>query len=187
MRVSIKPEFQVKRINQLEQDLDKISQLDWQILVQRPSEKSWAPVEVVRHMVLAHSVYREKVQSALQYTSDTPIQTEFRTGFMASYLIKRFPPKDGKIQMKMKTMKKFEPTLDVNSLSEEKVRVLLQELRDVLNELKDWVNHYRTKAVSLKKFNSAIGPMVRFHLPEACEFILCHNERHFFQIEKSVG
>lgn len=77
----------------------------------------------------------------------------------------------------MKTAKKFEP-INVG----EDMSLVINELVQNLEELKTWINQYRTSEISLKKFNSAIGPVVRFNVPEACEFILCHDERHFHQM-----
>lgn len=36
--------------------------------------------------------------------------------------------------------------------------------------------------MSHSKINSALGPIVKFYLPEAFEFLIGHDERHLVQI-----
>lgn len=187
MRVKIKPENQIERINKLLNELSSYKNLDSSKLVKRPNEKSWSLIEIMKHISLAHDVYKEKVSEALSQKPEyTQVLSEFGTSAIPSYLIKRFPPKNGEIKMKMKTSKVFRPVLDLDSIKQNDFEAIISELENALNKLKNWVNHYRTKPISLKKFNSAIGPIVRFHAPEACEFILCHNERHFQQIRNTL-
>ena len=187
MSTYIKPAFQIQRVNELENKLAQFREASLEQLIQRPNPKSWSPIEVAKHMVIGHEAYRNKIDKALQDNSTSPIQSEFKASAMPSFQIKRFPPKDGQIRFKMKTMKTFKPVFDPSELSKEESDAILSELENALKELKAWVETYRTKGISLKKFNSAISAMVRFNVPEACEFILCHNERHFLQFEKALN
>jgi len=188
MSTVIKPTFQIQRINKLENQLKSIQEKSYNDLIRRPSSKSWSPVEVAKHIVLAHEVYSQKINSKLRIPIKLGEATsEFKAAAIPSFLIKRFPPVNGKVKFKMKTSKVFKPVLDVENISEASVREILGQLSDVLEELKSWVNVYRSNPISLKKFNSAIGPIVRFTVPEACEFILCHNERHFLQLNKALS
>lgn len=186
MSTFIKPAFQIQRINDLENRLKSFQSLSLEQLTKRPNPKSWAPIEVAKHMVIAHGVYREKIEKTLSIKSNNSVPAEFKATFIPSFLIKRFPPKDGEIIHKMKTMKKFDPVLDVSQLKQNQADAILKELEDILLELKNWVETYRTQSISLKKFNSAVGAVVRFNVPEACEFILCHNERHFLQLDRAL-
>jgi len=182
MRVKIQPEQQIQRINHLKNVLKEYASLSDELLIQRPNEKSWSVLEVIKHMSIGHLAYREKIKNALANTEDKVQKIdELSCTVIPNYLIKRFPPSEGKIRFKMKTTKKFQPMI-----MEEQVpsAMVISELEECLDELKGWVDYYRTEPISLRKFNSAVGAMVRFNIPEACEFILCHNERHFYQIEK---
>lgn len=181
MRVKIVPAQQIQRINQLESQLDEIQNLPKELLQLKPSNNEWSIIEVVKHMTIAHQAYQSKIKDAIVYsTPKKEVKSEYKTSFIPSYLIKRFPPIKGQIKMKMKTMKKFEPIIN----DDMELNEVINEFKNTLLQLKQWINLYRTQSFSLKKFNSAIGPMVRFNIPEACEFILCHNERHFHQIKK---
>lgn len=182
MSVQIHPEQQIQRINALLTKLEEVRRLSTEELTKRPNEKAWSVIEVVKHMSIAHIAYRKKVKKALASPASTKEGIDgIRSRAIPGFLIKRFPPKDGKIRFKMKTMRAFQPLLNLQNVDTESEFI---ELKQCLEELKKWVNTYRTQPVSLRKFNSAIGAMVRFNIPEACEFILCHNERHFHQVSR---
>ncbi|MCR9173094.1 MAG: DinB family protein [bacterium] len=186
MSTIIKPAHQIQRINDLENRLEQINTRSLSELTQRPNPKSWSPIEVAKHMVLGHQAYRDKVNAALAKPGNGDVPSEFKASAIPSFLIKRFPPKKGSIKFKMKTTKQFKPVLNVSEVMEKDAQLILSQLYKVLQELKSWVEVYRTGSISLKKFNSAIGAVVRFNIPEACEFILCHNERHFLQLERAL-
>lgn len=182
MRARIKPEQQIQRINTLIGELEGYRSLSMDELKRKPSSKSWSIIEVIKHMSIGQDAYREKINKALISSRSKEMVEDLRCSAIPSYLIKKFPPVEGKIKMKMKTAKKFEP-INVG----ENMDIVINELVQNLEELKSWINKYRTSEISMKKFNSAIGPVVRFNVPEACEFILCHDERHFYQMRKIKG
>ncbi|MDB2657157.1 DinB family protein [Crocinitomicaceae bacterium] len=186
MSTFIKPAFQIQRINALENQLVQFQSLSLEELTRRPNPKSWSVIEVAKHMVIGHEAYRDKVNMALSLKGASDIPSEFKASAIPSFLIKRFPPREGEIKFKMKTTKKFKPVFDVSQLTIEDAERIFSELSGILNELKEWVETYRTRTISMKKFNSAVGATVRFNIPEACEFILCHNERHFLQMDRAV-
>jgi hypothetical protein len=184
MRVRIHPEQQIQRINQLIKQLEDFKKETVEVMKKRPNESSWSAIEVIKHMSLGQDAYREKIETAFKNQGGKIGKVEaLVTGQIPSFLIKRFPPKANKIRFKMKTMKQFKPLLNHDEINVDNLR---NELMDCLIELKSWINSYRNKPISLKKFNSAIGFTVRFNIPEACEFILCHNERHFLQAQNTL-
>ncbi len=183
MRVQIKSAFQVQRINQLINQLEEFEKLNVKELTKRPHSKSWSPVEVMGHMIIAHNVYKEKIEHHLGLAEDSEVGNDsVQASALPSRLMKMFPPKDGKVRFKMKTFKKFKPVYSLETISESNVQKVISDLKTTLFELKSWVEAYRLKKVNALRFASAIGPIVRFNVPEACEFVLCHNERHFQQI-----
>jgi len=184
MRVIIYPEQQIQRINRLKNELTKYSSVSAEALNKRPSEKAWSALETMKHISIGQSAYREKMNNTFSNPKGKRVKIdELRSSGMTSYLVKRFPPVKGEIKMKMKTAKKFKPVFENDQQDPTEI---IRELDACLDELKAWVESYRTEAISLKKFNSAIGAVIRFSIPEACEFILCHGERHFLQVENAL-
>ncbi|MFT6922686.1 MAG: hypothetical protein ACJA1C_001692 [Crocinitomicaceae bacterium] len=185
MRVIIYPEQQIQRINRLKNELEKYSSVSADALNKRPNEKAWSALEVMKHISMAHNVYSDKMANAFSNSKGNRVKVdELKSSGMMSYLLKRFPPVKGKIKLKMKTTKMFKPVFEGHH--QDPVEII-SELNACLDELKSWVESYRTEAISLKKFNSAIGAIVRLNIPEACEFVLCHGERHFLQIENTLN
>lgn len=188
MRVQIKPIHQIQRINSLLNQLEEFNNLDHKAFMKRPHAKAWSGAEVLKHMIMAHLAYASKLDKALAKSEALKEEVDVRsTRAIPSFLIKRFPPKEGKIRFKMKTTKSFKPVLDIGKLTEQEVAGIFSEMKDTLNQLSDWTEQTRKKDVLPIRFNSAIGPMVKFNASEACEFILCHNERHFQQVKNTIA
>lgn len=187
MKVKIKPAHQIQRINLLQNRLNEIRKVDFQLLIKRPREKSWCCAEVIKHMFVAHSAYSTKIDLALSSLKASNEDFEvLSASAVPSFLIKRFPPVEGKIRFKMKTSKQFKPMLDLEVLTQKNVNEILDEMSNSLTELMGWVEDTRKKDVRSIRFNSAIGPLVKFNASEACEFIICHNERHFQQVANTL-
>ncbi|MDG1331814.1 MAG: hypothetical protein P8P74_05765 [Crocinitomicaceae bacterium] len=188
MRVQIKPTHQIQRINSLLNQLDELNKINPEAFMKRPHQKVWSGAEVLKHMIMAHAAYAAKIDGALGKLNSVKDEVEaLPTRAIPSFLIKRFPPKEGEIRFKMKTTKSFKPVLEVDKLSKEHVQELLDKMKETLHQLSGWVEQTRKKDVLPVRFNSAIGAIVKFNASEACEFILCHNERHFQQVKNTIG
>lgn len=187
-RVKIRVQDQLQRINQLHHEMDKLRSLDLEILTKRPDKKTWSTIEVIEHMILAHKPYEIKLDETISKLSDTsqPVD-EMKSTAIPSFLIKRFPPKRGKIKFKMKTMKQFKPLLDLQKVDRAKVDVILKNFDYSLDHLTSTIKAYRKKDTKKIRFNSAIGSSVKFNVAEACEFVICHNERHMQQIQNILN
>ena len=183
MSVVIKSENQLSRINELKTKLADLDKYTQDLLHKRANEKSWSVLEVIKHMEIGHMAYRAKVNKVLSTPKKEKAPADnIQSSSIPSFLIKRFPPKDKVIRFKMKTTTKFKPILN----GKENPSKVIASLKHTLDELENWITNYKDGQISLEKFNSAIGPLVRFNVPEACEFILCHNERHMLQIENTL-
>lgn len=186
-RAQITPVTMLARIQKLEGRI-----IDWKKFsvsaIKIQNGKAWSGVEIILHMIIAQEAYSKKMDETLKQLpfSENKIES-IRASAIPSFLIKRFPPKDGKVKFKMKTTKQFKPLLSPTEIEKTDVSELKTQLKNSLEQLKNWVTLSSTKNVFEQKFASAIGPIVQFNVLEACEFILCHNERHFHQLEKSLA
>ena len=156
---------------------------DNSVLSKRPRPKSWCVLEVIEHMNIAHKVYEAKIDLALSNLSNsTNESSQIRAAAIPSFLIKRFPPKEGKIKMKMKTFDKFKPVFNPENISESEIKSIFDRFEAGINHINFALQKYPQKNVTEIKFPSAIGSLVKFNVAEACEFVICHNERHVQQI-----
>lgn len=178
------PEHQIQRLNGMLHQMKSWQSMDKGILTAQPSPKSWGLIEVVEHLNKAYTLYIDKIDAAI--TNSPEIKKEpqpFKTRAWQKFVIEGQRPKNGKRPWKMKTLKRFEPLLDVKALTDEDIKIIFERFFELHEHLKTSILLARTKAVKTQSFSSAIGPIVTFYLPEAFEFLLCHMERHYVQIE----
>lgn len=185
-RIHIHPELQLQRIQDLRQRFEVVAQLPSETLLRQPAPKKWSPGEIVEHMVEAHKLYIPKLDTALNAAAPTERWEALKAGRMASFLFKGFAPKDGKVRYKMKTQQVFEPKQLPQVADAATLDKVFEAFRVSLDHLAQSARSSAEKDVAPHRFNSAIGPVVRFNAAEAVEFILRHNERHFFQLDQTL-
>lgn len=182
-KVIIEVESLVSRNKKLAKTIESLRSENHEFLSKRPKPKSWCTLEVIEHMNIAHKAYESKIDLALSHLTDSESKsTQITASRIPSYLIKRFPPKDGKVKMKMKTFKKFKPVFNPNEITESETNSIFDRFQASIEHINSALKKYPSKKVEEIKFPSAIGSIVKFNVAEACEFVICHNERHVQQI-----
>jgi hypothetical protein len=97
-------------------------------------------------------------------------------------MIRSFRPQaDGQRKYKMGTARKFMPQTENETTDEAAISGVFDQFFYCQQHLKNSVIASRDKAVGQRKLVSAIGPIVRFYLPEAFDFLISHEERHLQQ------
>ncbi len=151
MRVKIKPTHQIQRINILRNQLAEIITMDNSLIMKRPHDKAWCCVEVIKHMVVSQLAYEVKIDKALLQSEQVSDEIDYLpTRAIPSFLIKRFPPVEGEIRLKMKTLKQFNPTLNVEKMTSQDVDVIVREMNNSLSQLENWVDQTRKKNDSIQ-------------------------------------
>ncbi len=187
-KARINSKEQLERIQIMRAKSDFLKKQSFADLTKTPNPKSWSAIEAIEHMVIAHKAYEDKIDNCLKElgASNQDIN-EVTARSIPSYLIKRFPPKEGKIKFKMKTFKRFYPIFNIKNIGQDQIDLTLSNFEKSLDHLESAVKLYPSKNVESIKFNSAIGATVKFNVAEACEFVICHNERHLLQAENVLG
>ncbi len=186
-RVRISSEDQMARINRIASRLKEIEIRSPKELVERPSENKWSAAEVIEHMYIAYSLYTDKLNTSLKEAeSSEKAWGELSARRWVSLLLNNFRPKNGILKMKMKTQKMFEPKLMPSKQNEESLNKVFAQMYGSLDHLRQCAVDSRTLKIKCIRFSSAIGPIIRFNVSEAIEFILRHNERHMYQIERML-
>ncbi|MEO0570686.1 MAG: DinB family protein [Bacteroidota bacterium] len=182
-KLLLTPENQIQRLNQLLNFVQSLEELSLSQLSKKPSDPSWNTLEVLEHLSIAYSLYEEKITKALVKAPDTDDGVwEYQPGFWNRFVIEGQRPKGKKRPFKMKTLKRFEPQLP-KVVSQQDAEKVFERFNQSHSELKKFILESRNKQVNHQRISSAIGPIVKFHLPEAFEFLICHMERHRVQIE----
>lgn len=182
-KLLLTPENQIQRLNQLLNFVESLEKLSLSQLSKKPNETSWNTVEVLQHLTIAYVQYKGKIDKALADAPETNGSAwEYKPGFWNRFIIEGQRPKEKKRPFKMKTLKKFEPQLP-KTIVEQDVAMVFEKFKKSHGELKQFILASRNKQMNHMRISSAIGPIVRFHLPEAFEFLICHAERHKVQID----
>jgi hypothetical protein len=186
-KLLLTPENQIQRLNKLLHFVASLKDTTLSELTQRPHEKAWNALEVLEHLSIAYSLYHSKIEKALRESPDSQKTVwEYRPGFWNRFVIEGQRPKGAKRSFKIKTLKKFEPLLP-QKITQKDVDAVFERFQMSHNKLKEFILESRTKKMKHKRFTSAIGPIISFHLPEAFEFLICHAERHKVQIEEILA
>lgn len=153
-------------------------------LKQRPEEELaaktnpgvWSVLECVDHMSKATELYLDQIESKLDHLRPSRKES-FKKTWLANKFTKMLAPTEqGEIKSKMKTMKVFTPLGEVPVSVIERFLANTERIEKILNQSKN-------KDLRSFKVTTALGPVLKFHLGDALEFILVHNERHVVQIE----
>lgn len=186
-KLLLTPENQIQRLNQLLNFVDSLKTLELNNLTERPHEKAWHVLEVLEHLSIAYSLYTDKISTILKELEDSSGEPwEYHPGFWNRFVIEGQRPKGTKRPFKIKTLKKFEPLLSKQP-NQKEASTVFKGFFEAYNSLKQSILQSRTKKIAHKKITSAIGPIVKFHLPEVFEFLICHAERHKIQIDEIMA
>ncbi|TMU55168.1 DinB family protein [Flagellimonas algicola] len=184
----ITSENQIQRLNHIINKVKELQELETAQLTSPPHAKSWNVVEVIEHLNIAYGIYMPKLDEAFsKMPSLDAAPNEFKARTWQKIVIAGQRPKNGKRKWKMKTLKRFEPLLDKETLTQEKIDAVFENFFTRHAHLKEAILKSRNKDVKEVKITSAVGPIVNFYLPECFEFLLCHMERHMVQIDEILG
>ncbi len=182
------PEHQIQRLNQILNRATELSTLPLDALTKTPHPKSWNVLEVLEHLSISYSLYVPKIEKALSEVTPSDIGSwSFKVRPWQRFVIEGQRPKGNKRRFKVKTLKRFEPLIAQGNFDEEKANRVFELFQSTHQQLKNYIVSSRTREMKHPPFSSAIGPIVKFYLPEAFEFLLCHAERHMVQIEEILA
>ncbi|MFS4445918.1 DinB family protein [Maribacter sp. 2307UL18-2] len=184
-KLVITPENQIQRLNSILNTVENLASLPTNQLVYRPRPKSWSVIEIIEHLSVAYDIYVDKIDSALEKLPEKAgDNTSFTPNWWQRFIINGVKPKGGQRKLKIKTLKKFEPLLQLETLDEATIVPVFERFKKLQLHLKNAILVTRFKEVKAIKINSGIGPIVKFYLPESFEFLIAHMERHMLQIEE---
>ncbi|MEM8927423.1 MAG: hypothetical protein AAGC45_04415 [Bacteroidota bacterium] len=186
-KLLLTPENQIQRLNQLLNAVENLKERSLIELTHRPHEKSWNVLEVLEHLCISYALYEEKIQKSLnQLGVESEEPWEYRPGFWNRFVLEGQRPKGKKRAFKMKTLKKFEPQLP-KAVTPQDAETVFEKFKESHIQLKKFILASRNRQMNHQRIPSAIGPIIKFHLPEAFEFLICHMERHKVQIDEIVS
>ena len=180
------PEAQLRRIDHLMEQFAEWENLDSETLTRPPRPDAWSVLQVVDHLNIYYAIYRPRIQELLDLLPRTyePVGC-FYPGWLARLSIEsQRPTEHDERRWKMKTMSRFEPAAAAESTIDREPA--FAELFADLEHLAGAIKAGRYREVKRRKLVSGLGPLVKFYLPEAFEFLLVHLERHAVQVRETL-
>lgn len=183
----ITPENQIQRLNAIRNSVQNLSALPLAQLTYRPDERAWSVIEIIEHLSVSYDLYVNKIDNALRKLPDRQGEAKaFTPNWWQRFIINGVRPKGGQRKLKIKTLKKFEPVLELETLDEVAISAIVERFQKLQLHLKNAILASRFKEVTSIRITSGIGPIVKFYLPESFEFLIAHMERHMLQIEETL-
>ena len=171
-------------VEEQQQRARAIRAMDPRRLQHRTAPDQWTVLEVFEHLVLSSGVYSRGLRRAFDKDVPAkPFDAVFSPGMLGNYFTKGMLPKpDGRIALRMKTMKMFDPPRNQGASSESIARFIT--LCEAFLQL---LEKARTTDLNAMKVPSSLGPIIRFKAGDAFRFPIAHQQRHFLQIERALG
>ena len=193
----------IEEIKTLLQKANQLQQLSNEQLNIRPDSESWTILECIEHLNRYSNFYLQEIEKRIDEKMDKQQNKEklnpyqdyiFKSGFLGNYAANAMlPVQKGvvtisenqnptgnhflKIGNKMKTFK------DKNPIHSGVDRKVLDTFIDDQNEFIRLLE--KSKNVNLNKTKVSLSiPLLKFNLGDTFRFIINHQVRHFFQIEK---
>lgn len=183
-KLKIVPQDQIQKINRFIREMEAVRELPEEVLRWQPEPGAWSILQIVEHLTLAYADYAPKFEQALNDLPDLEEpQDVFWIGGLTKWFIEGQRPKGEKRRMKMKTFKRMDPVQVEGEKKLEDKDAVFEAFFESQEAFKAVVEKARLKKVKQFKIDSAVGRWVRFYLPEAFEFLLSHQERHWVQLE----
>ncbi len=181
------PEDQLHRLAKVVDEVQKWQALEAGILTFKPEVKQWSILEILGHMNAAYRYYEVNILELLHELPDSDFGYEqFEARWLQRKLIRSFRPQNGRRRYKMQTTKKFKPSPIGVQPDQNRIAAIFDQFFTYQRHLKSAILESRKKDVAIRKFDSALGPVVQFYLPEAFDFLISHEERHLQQAREML-
>ena len=163
------------QINEQIAFVNELKSLSDHELSARSSADSWNVLQIVEHMHLTMKLYTDQFEAkSFDRGSEDYVSINWKGRFFAEGM----RPKENKIRYKMKTTNVFRPQAQDSAFT----------LFDgTITVMSDFIEQGKTSIWQGHKVVSALGPLVKFQIAEAVNFLLAHNERHIQQIKNVLN
>ncbi len=141
-----------------------------------PNTKGWSVLHCFDHMNKATELYLNQIEEKLGKIRIAKNSVYKKTFFAKMFTKQLAPTKEGLIRSKMKTLKPFFPQDNPDQKVIDRFLSNLNRYEHVLGQLEN-------KNLRSFKVTTALGPILKFYLGDALDFVHAHNLRHAQQIK----
>lgn len=140
----------------------------------------WNCLQVLEHLNSYYRYYFPIIEQRMASAGAQPLG-EYNPGWLGAYLTRSMLPKNEAVGLKMKAFKDHSPARDMNAAA------VLAEFSSHQRRLLDTLD--RAAGVDMKaiRIPISIARWIKLPLGDLLSFLVAHNERHHFQMEKLLG
>lgn len=153
-----------------------LQELSFAELTKKKDEKTWCVLECVEHMNKATELYLNQMDKKMHLLKPDEKHVFKKTWLASKFTNGLAPTPEGEIKNKMKTTKVFRPSGEMTPSTLDQFLNNADRIEKILVQAKN---------MDLRSFKvtTALGPILKFYLGDALDFILAHNDRHVVQIK----
>lgn len=156
---------------------------DHEQLAQRPDANRWSVLDNLEHLNLYNDFYLPTFVKTIDKgeSKSWKPRTNYRAGWLGTYLTNSMKPQGIKIPNKMNTFKDKNPILV--KVPANVVERFLQQHQQLLQVLK------RATKTDIQKLRmpTTLGPFPKIRLGDGLAFVIGHEERHLLQIQNTLA
>lgn len=156
---------------------------DYELLAQRPDANRWSVLDNLEHLNLYNDFYLPTFVKTIDKgeSKGWKPRTNYRAGWLGTYLTNSMKPQGIKIPNKMNTFKDKNPILV--KVPANVVERFLQQHQQLLQILK------RATKTDIQKLRmpTTLGPFPKIRLGDGLAFVIGHEERHLLQIQNTLA
>ncbi len=146
----------------------------------KPSAEEWSILECIDHMNKATELYIDQIEEKIDHLRPSR-KEQFKKTWLANKFTKMLAPTEqGEIKSKMKTLAGFVPHSNPDTTVVGRFLNNCDRIEKILKKANN--NDLRSFKVT-----TALGPILKFYIGDALDFILTHNQRHVIQVKNTLS
>ena len=153
----------------------RLQQCDPGILTLQPETGKWSIAQILEHLNAYGRYYLPAIQFSMQGSNVAP-DTMYKPGWLGNYLTNAMKPTaDKRIKNKMKAMKDYSPSPDVD------IKTVLDNFLTQQQQMLELLETAGGHNVSRIRIPISIAKFIKLKLGDTFRFVIAHNQRHMLQ------
>ncbi len=156
-------------------------QNDPELLTRQPAPGKWSIAQILEHLNAYGRFYIPEIRKALDESKLSP-ESKYNSGWLGNFFTNSMKPTaEKRVKNKMKAMKDYTPTPDLDS------KTVIDEFIHQQQEILNLLEISAQKNLGRIRIPISITRFIRLKLGDTFRFVIAHNQRHFIQCEKTLN
>ena len=156
-------------------------QNDPELLTRQPAPGKWSIAQILEHLNAYGRYYIPEIRKALDESNLSP-ELKYNSGWLGNFFTNSMKPTaEKRVKNKMKAMKDYTPTPDLDS------KTVIDEFIRQQQEMLNLLEISAQKNLGRIRIPISITKFIRLKLGDTFRFLTAHNQRHFIQCENTLN